>query len=595
MVATSDSERFLKAKSIFLRAIEKGARERKPYVDNACAGDEELRQEVLGLLRGDSQATEKWEETVRVEVEEQLKFLQSTEVVREYPIGEVFGGRYLIQKELGRGNIGATYLAEDRALYSRPVTVKLLLDTSSQNQYLIDKFKHESEALARITHPGVVSVIDLGKLPDAKPYLVMEFVRGKTLAQEIQTGAMDLLRSALFIRQIAQALAAAHFEGVIHRDLKPDNVMIQTLSDGSEQAKLIDFGIAKVENPQSADATQNPVVIGSPAYMAPEQIESREASPSSDIYSLGVLAYEMLTGQRPFAVDTRALSWMTELVSRQRAGVSTKPKSLRPDLPKAAQTEILRALEYVPDHRHQKAFEFGEALYRALKDEHQPEPRNIDLASLTLTASDRPGTLVFDPCGIGAKPMSPAVQTFERFWSNATFTDRIRPLPLESAKEERQRQLRGLGGKPKKAQYAYRLGNELCLALDISGRPNVRGMGATPTRESYLTLLDEGPEGTVYCLCPSLFAPNTRLEAGRLYLPQQSSPFEAFELSGAPGKEKLLAILSDGPLELDWLSNDPEAPARVLSSEDIESLFARLQALEEGRWTALSSYFEVVV
>lgn len=174
------------------------------------------------------------------------------------------------------------------------------------------------------------------------------------------------------------------------------------------------------------------------------------------------------------------------------------------------------------------------------------------------------------------------MRAFERLWSNSVFTDRIRPLALEDAKEERKRKVRGLGVKPKRAQYSYRLGGELCLALDIK-------------RDGYLTLLDEGPEGMIYCLCPSQFAPNTRLESGRIYLPQEASPYQAFELSGAPGKEKLLAIISDQPLELDWLAHDPETPARVLSSNDIESLFARLQQLGEDRWTALSSYFEVIV
>lgn len=579
MSATGDSERFLKAKTIFLHAVEKDGRERESYVDDACAGDEELRQDVLRLLRGDLQATEKWEETVRAQVDEQLRLLPNEAAV-DYPIGEVLGGRYQIKRELGRGAIGATYLAEDRTLYSRPVTIKLLLNTSSRNQYLVDKFKHESEALARITHPGVVSVIDLSTLPDGEPYIVMEFVKGKTLADEIPGGGMELYRAGVFMRQIAQALTAAHFEGVVHRDLKPANVMIQNLSDGSEQAKLIDFGIAKVENPQSADATLTPVIMGSPAYMAPEQIESFGASAASDIYSLGVLAYEMLTGCRPFAVDTKSISWLTELIRMQRAGVNTKPKQLRPDLPGAAQAEILRALEYDPNHRHQKAFEFGESLYRSLTDDRQPKPSRIDLASFALDVSSQAPTPQFSS-GLSSIPLNQAVQAFERFWSIASFTDRIRPLPLESAKEERKHLVRGMGARPKRAQYAYRLGSELCLALNIN-------------RAGHLTLLDEGPEGIVYCLCPSQFAPTTRLEAGRIYLPQEGAPYEAFELSGVTGKERLLAIISDEPLGFDWLSKDKETPARVLTADDIESLFARLRHLGEGRWTALSSYFEVV-
>ena len=576
-----------------MQAVEKNPRDLEHYIAQACAGDDALRQDVLRWLRGDLQANEEWEATVRAQVEGHLNALQSTEMP-PYPIGERFGERYLIQRKLGQGGIGAVYLASDTRLYSRLVVVKLLLDTSGRNQYLVDKFKHEGEAMARIKHLGVAGVLDLGELPDGKPYLVMEYVEGETLASEIEGGAMDLQRAVGFIRQIAQALFAAHYEGIVHRDLKPANVMIQHLSDGTEQAKLIDFGIAKVANPQSADATQTPVIVGTPSYMASEQLEKGEASPASDIYALGAMAYEMLTGARPFNVDTTSITWPVDLVNMQRAGVRAKPKELRADLPAAAQEEILKALSYNPEHRHQQAFEFGESLYRALTNESHIEPTKIDLAATIYDESNQRGNLTFNSQGLTTVSGHRAVENFERFWSNATFSDRIRPLPLEKAKEERTRQLRGMGARPKRAQYAYRLGSELCLALDIGGNPRVRGMGAKPGRDGYLTLLDEGAEGIVYCLCPSHFAPNARVQSGRIYLPQESSPFEAFQLSGAAGKEKLLAIITDEPLGFDWLSKDSETPARVLSSEDIEALIARIQQLGEGRWTALSSYFEVI-
>lgn len=157
-------------------------------------------------------------------------------------------------------------------------------------------------------------------------------------------------------------------------------------------------------------------------------------------------------------------------------------------------------------------------------------------------------------------PANRAVESFARLWSNATFTDRIWPVTHEFVNQERtwqagrgtgKKSLRGLGAKPKRIQYAYPVGSELCLAFDISGKPKVRGLGGKPTRDGYLTLLDEGPEGIVYCLCPSQFAPETRLETGHFYFPQEGSPFKAFELSGAAGKEKLLGIISDEPLGLE--------------------------------------------
>ncbi len=576
----AERERFLKAKEIFLQAAEKDAGERELYVTEACAGDEALRQEVLCFLRGDTQANDEWQDTVRIQIEEQLNLLQSTEAAPEYPIGETFGDRYLIKSKLGQGGIGAVYLASDIRLYSREVVVKLLLDVSSRNQYLIDKFKHEGEGLARINHPGVVKVYDLGELEDGKPYLVMEFVKGKELASEIEAGAMDFRRAALFIRQIAQALSAAHYEGVIHRDLKPANVMIEKFSDGAEQARLIDFGIARLTNPLSADRTEMPVFIGTPHYMASEQIEKGEASEASDIYALGVMAYEMLTATRPFHVNSASVPDMIRLVTMQRTGVSRRPKELRADLPDAAQEEILRALSYDPDDRHQKAFELGERLYRALTGEDRIEPSRM-YPALTLEVASDERSVSFDTRWIVEKFAGRAYQGFDRFWSSAVMTDRIRPLSFESARQERGRQVRGMGTKKgSAAEYTYRLGSQVCLAFDLN-------------REGYLTLLNKGEEGIVYCLCPSWFAPGARLEARRFYLPQKGSSYEAFELSGAAGKEKLLAVISDEPLGLDWLPSDSDTPARVLSEDDIELLFARLQRLGEGRWTALASYFEV--
>ena len=142
--------------------------------------------------------------------------------------------------------------------------------------------------------------------------------------------------------------------------------------------------------------------------------------------------------------------------------------------------------------------------------------------------------------------------------------------------------VRGLGAPQKKTQYAYPLGSKLCLSFNIR-------------RSGYLTLLDEGTEDIIYCLCPSWFAPDTRLQAGDFYLPQEGATYESFELSGKPGKERMIAIISDEPLELDWLSSDPkEEPARVLKQEDFDALRARLRQIGDGRWTAMATYFEVV-
>src|SRR5262249_11507729 len=141
-------------------------------------------------------------------------------------IGRVFKDRYYISKELGRGNIGVVYLAQDRQLHSKPVVVKVLLDSCSQNQWVRKKFSQEIEALSRVDHPGVVNVMDSGVTPDGRSFLVMQLVKGENLRTMIKHHGMDLELVATIIRQAGQALTAAHAEGIIHCDLKPENIMM---------------------------------------------------------------------------------------------------------------------------------------------------------------------------------------------------------------------------------------------------------------------------------------------------------------------------------------------------------------------------------
>jgi len=168
----------------------------------------------------------------------------STEVY----LGTRLKGRYLIERELGRGNIGVVYLAHDEQLISKPVVIKVLLEESDENEWFKKKFRHEIEALARIDHPGVVGVLDAGEMPDGKAYLVMQFIDGCNLRSLMKVEGMNLERVANLVKQIGHALNAAHDKRIYHRDLKPENIMVQDLGDGDEQVKLVDFGIAKVND-----------------------------------------------------------------------------------------------------------------------------------------------------------------------------------------------------------------------------------------------------------------------------------------------------------------------------------------------------------
>jgi hypothetical protein len=172
--------------------------------------------------------------------------------------------------------------------------------------------------------------------------------------------------------------------------------------------------------------------------------------------------------------------------------------------------------------------------------------------------------------------------TLEGLRSLARFTDQIWPVPADRFQRRATRPaIRGLGAPQDDVQRSYRLGDRVCLAIE-------------PDRAGHLLLLDEGPEGVIYCLCPSHFAPNTCLPEGRSYLPQAGSRYESFMVTGKPGREHLLAIVSNEPLGLDWLSSDPKIPARVLTKTNIDMLLGRLHTLEGNQWTALSTYFDVI-
>ena len=288
--------------------------------------------------------------------------------------------RYLIEQELGRGGISIVYLARDQQLLSRPVVVKVLLagvEESEQYIWLKKKFQQEIEALTRLNHPGIVGVFDAGEMPDGKPYLVMQFIEGRNLRSALQPQGLPLARVARLMRQIGQALSAAHERGVYHRDLKPENIMLQPLSEGEELVKLIDFGIARVKDSHVAASSEVTRIAGTPAYMAPEQLTGK-ASAASDIYALGVIAYEMVTGQRPFNEQSAALLYQV-----QQAGVKIKPRDLRPDLPEAAQRAILKALSFNPVDRHRRARELGDELAQALT----AGPESVAQASMVKTAN----------------------------------------------------------------------------------------------------------------------------------------------------------------------------------------------------------------
>ena len=304
--------------------------------------------------------------------------------------GATLNGRYIIERELKRGGFGIVYFARDKQLHSRPVVVKVLLEDAYESEYIVLKFRQEVEALSRIDHPGVVGIIDSGQLPDGKPFIVMQYVDGVTLRSVMKPEGMDLDRAAELIKQMGRALTAAHEKGILHRDLKPENIMLQSYGRGEEQVKIIDFGIAKLKDSMVGPSTVTGTTAGTVSYMAPEQLSGRPVSAAMDIYAMGAIAYELVTGRKPFNPETGF-----ELLDLQRAGVRVKPADLRPSLSEAACQAILRALSFDAKERFQNARELGDVLARALSEnntvfDQKPAERAPVPATQLATAANPP-------------------------------------------------------------------------------------------------------------------------------------------------------------------------------------------------------------
>jgi len=323
-------------------------------------------------------------ETITVNQTSTAPLNETTLPAHQSLTGQVLDERYVIDRELGHGGVGIVYLARDRKLHDKRVVIKVLLEKSLDNAWVVQKFQQEKEALARVDHPGVVGILDTGELPDQKPYLVMQFVDGVTLRSQIKPEGMAFDRGAEIIRQIGRALSAAHDKGIWHRDLKPENIMLQSFGGDEEQVKIIDFGIAKLKDSMVAPSTATGATAGTVAYMAPEQLSGRPTSSATDVFAFGAIAYELVTGRKPFNPETGF-----ELLEMQRQGVRVSPADLRPALSPLANDLILRALNFEPAARFQTARDFGDALARALADD-RPElvaPAPISATQLATQAT----------------------------------------------------------------------------------------------------------------------------------------------------------------------------------------------------------------
>jgi serine/threonine-protein kinase len=229
-----------------------------------------------------------------------LGYAQSEE---DLPIGSL-AGEYRIEKKIGEGGMGAVYGAR-HPLIGKRAAIKIIRRELSSSREAVDRFVLEAQSVNQIGHPNIVDVFGFGQLPDGRSFFVMEWLQGESMRERLQR-PLQFPDALEMLEAIAKALQAAHEAGVVHRDLKPDNVFLASVKGEKPTVKLLDFGLAKLTgtDSQRSDRTRTGVVMGTPLYLSPEQAKGAKIDASTDVYSLGAMAYEMLAGVVPFKADS---------------------------------------------------------------------------------------------------------------------------------------------------------------------------------------------------------------------------------------------------------------------------------------------------
>ncbi len=359
----------------------------------------------------------------------------STFLVEQLPV--VIDGKYRLEQLIAHGGMGSVYRAIHQQL-ERPVAIKILRAEFLADRVIAERFNREARAAAKLKHPNIVAIYDFGFLPSGSAYLVMELIEGRSLREELrtyaaipgyfgqdsQTGQPGLFghigqagqvgqvgqvgkmmrpeRAVAILSQVCAGIEAAHRHGIIHRDLKPDNIMIEFGAEAAERVLVLDFGIAKLKDRDQGmrGITDENTVIGTPNYISPEQCTGQAVDARSDVYSLGVILYEMLTGRTPFAGQNTSTVLLRHLQeppappSRFRAGLSRELEQI-----------VLRALAKNPGHRFSSAAQFAEHLSDAVKSSQRyVEDVREEVDETTRTRAPRPVFIPDEITGLQPKP-----------------------------------------------------------------------------------------------------------------------------------------------------------------------------------------------
>jgi serine/threonine-protein kinase len=355
-----DSDRWQKIERIFHIALEAEPERRATILDGSCAGDESLRLEVESLLAHH----EKADTFIETPAFATAKPTSSSEESSSksggavpFTVGAVIG-QYRVLEELGAGGMGVVYKAEATKL-GRLVALKFLPETLARDASALERFQREARAASALNHPNICTIYDIEEY-QGHPFIAMEYLDGRALKDHILGRTLDSDEISKLGIQIAEALSAAHSKGVVHRDVKPGNIVVTV----SGPVKVLDFGLAKLigsqgENAPTVSLTESHTVTGTLPYMSPEQLRGREVDSRTDIYALGVVLYEMSTGRRPFTAEISP-----QLIDDILNSPPPLPRQVNPKISPKLEEIILKCLEKDPEDRYQTAKEIAVDLRR---------------------------------------------------------------------------------------------------------------------------------------------------------------------------------------------------------------------------------------
>ncbi len=304
-------------------------------------------------------------------------------------VGRVLAGRYKLIKLIGQGGMGSVFQGHDQQMSNRVVAIKILASHLVADEKQVARFEQEARAANQLRHPNTISVIDFGQ-SDGLIYMVMEYLTGETLTQVLRKGKVDTQRSLIMIRQVLKSLSEAHSKGIVHRDLKPDNIFVCEIYGEKDFIKVIDFGIAKFLEAGGQELTQAGKMFGTPRYLSPEQAQGLPLSAASDLYSLGVILFEMLSGRPPFVAEDPIAVAIKHVQEPPPAFSDVAPELY---VPEELDHLVFKLLAKKSNQRFQSAEEVLEAIDRAMAALGSPRHPSGQFTAVNTRTPGRPITV----------------------------------------------------------------------------------------------------------------------------------------------------------------------------------------------------------